>query len=97
MNQEQTRGWIAGVRRSRSALGPRLVTLALATIAMTSMAGGVAAAEATRDCRAPRLATNVQDFGTPFAASISDAVADDRGRSRRDTNTEDFGAPAPGG
>jgi ABC-type sugar transport system substrate-binding protein len=97
MNQDKRDGWIARVPRSQGGLGRRLVTVALAAIAISSMAGGVAASDATRDCRAPRLAVNVQDFGSPFASSMSDAVGDDRGRSRRGTNAEDFGAPAPGG
>ena len=96
MGQQQTLGWIDGVRRSRARFGRTIVAIALAASALVSTVGGVAAAQANEDCRAPRLATNVQDFGSPFAASMAAAVADDGTRSRRDTNSQDFGAPAPG-
>ena len=97
MDQQQTLGWFGRVSGSRSRVGRRVVGIALAASALTSVIGGVAVAQAVEDCRASRLATNVQDFGTPFAAHMAEAIGEDRNRSRRDTNAEDFGAPAPGG
>ena len=93
---QQKLGWIDGVRGSRAGFRRTIVAVALAGSTLASAVGGVAAAQASEDCRAPRLATNVQDFGSPFAASMAAAVADDGTRSRRDTNSQDFGAPAPG-
>ena len=73
--------------------------IALAASALTSVIGGVAVAQAVEDCRATRLATNVQDFGTPFAAHVAEAIGEDREPCLAAT-PEHGGAserPAPGG
>lgn len=97
MGQQQSNGWIAGVRRSGSRGARRVVAVALAVSALSSMVGGAAVVQAAGDCRAPRLAANVQDFGSPFVANLASAIAGHRDRSGSGSNPEDFGAPAPGG
>jgi hypothetical protein len=97
MDQQHGLKGIEEVRRSHSGFGRRIIRVALAASVLASVGGGgVVFAKAAEDFRAPRLVRNVQDFGSPFAASMA-AVNDDRGRSRHDLNAPDFGAPAPGG